>query len=160
MKEEPIDPVAEIQKIIDSGPDIGKAPPYVRGMDLTALIFKSVSVGRFEMEWVIGGHLTHYDGVVQGGIVNVIADTGQAFAFWSTSTGPDTTVTSEFTTRFFRPMKTGDVIDVFSEVINRSRRMGVVESKFINRETGKLCAMVVGSWMTAKRDFGEGESAG
>ena len=61
--------------------------------------------------------------------------------------------TADFVTRFLRPMKTGDLIDVKSHVVNRSRRLGIVESRFTNRETGKLCAFVTGSWMTVDRDF-------
>jgi uncharacterized protein (TIGR00369 family) len=131
------------------------APPFVRGMDLTGLQFTQVGVGEFNMVWTIDPHLTHYDGMVQGGIVNVIADTGQSFAYATTSAGPETFSTAEFTTRFFRPMKTGNVIDVRSRVINRSRRLGVVETRFTQSGTDKLCAIVTGSWMVVDRDFGE-----
>lgn len=155
---EPLDPISEIQKIIDGEHDISQAPPYVRGMDLTAVRFNSVSLGRFDMEWDVEQHLTHYDGIVQGGVVNVVADMGQSFAFGTTSKGPETFSTAEFTTRFFRPIMTGQMIDVVSEVVNRSRRLGVVESKFTNRETRKLCAVVTGAWMVVQRDFSSGQA--
>ena len=106
MSEEKSDAIQQIQALIDGPADASGAPPFVRGMDLSGVVFKSVSFGRFELEWRVDAHLTHFDGIVQGGIVNVIADTGQSFAFWSTSTSPETYSTSEFTTRFFRPMKT------------------------------------------------------
>ena len=163
MTEEKYDPVANIQAMIDmpppmkdGEPDMSMAPPFVRGMNLTGLQFTRVARGEFDMEWVIDEHLTHYDGLVQGGIVNVIADTGQSFAYSTTSEKMESFSTAEFTTRFFRPMKTGDVIDVKSHVVNRSRRLGIVESRFTNRETGKLCAIVTGSWMIVDRDFGQG----
>ncbi len=130
------------------------APPFARAMNPTGLKFTRVSVGEFDMEWNIEDHLTHYDGMVQGGIVNVIADTGQSFAYGTTSKQMEMFSTAEFTTRFLRPMKAGELIDVFSVVVNRSRRIGIVETKFVNRETGKICAMVTGSWMVvADRDF-------
>jgi len=149
-----VDPITQIQSMIDAKPDISQAPPYVRGMDLSGLKFTAVAPGRFEMEWTIGDHLTQYDGFVQGGVVNVIADSGQSFAFWTTAKEDETYSTAEFSTRFFRPMKAGDTIKVVSTVINRSRRLGVIESRFENMETGKLCAMVTGTWMPTKRDFG------
>ncbi len=145
--------VTQIQALIDADADPEQAPPFVRGMDLSGVVFKSVEVGHFVMEWTIDAHLTHFDGIVQGGVVNVVADTGQSFAFWSTSTGPEMYSTYEFTTRFLRPMKTGDVLEVSSEVVNRSRRVGVIETRFVNRDTGKLCAMVTGSWMLTDREL-------
>ena len=153
-----VDPLTQIRSLIDAEPDLAQAPPYVRGMDLSGLKFTAVATGRFEMEWTIGDHLTQYDGFVQGGVVNVIADSGQSFAFWTTATDDETYSTAEFTTRFFRPMKAGQVIKVVSEVINRSRRLGVIESRFENIETGKLCAIVTGTWMPTKRDFGRNDA--
>jgi|TARA_B110000977_G_scaffold185008_1_gene249385 uncharacterized protein (TIGR00369 family) len=162
MSKAEFNPIKDIQQLIDSAVngtgedlDLSMAPPFVRGMDLTGLQFTQVGVGEFNMVWTIDPHLTHYDGMVQGGIVNVIADTGQSFAYATTSAGPETFSTAEFTTRFFRPMKTGNVIDVRSRVINRSRRLGVVETRFTQSGTDKLCAIVTGSWMVVDRDFGE-----
>ena len=162
MSKAEFNPIKDIQQLIDSAVngtgedlDLSMAPPFVRGMDLTGLQFTQVGVGEFNMVWTIDPHLTHYDGMVQGGIVNVIADTGQSFAYATTSAGPETFSTAEFTTRFFRPMKTGNVIDVRSRVINRSRRLGVVETRFTQSGTDKLCAIVTGSWMVVDRDFGD-----
>ena len=155
-------PIKDIQQLIDGAVnaagedlDLSMAPPFVRGMDLTGLLFTRVATGEFDMVWTVDPHLTHYDGMVQGGVVNVIADTGQSFAYATTSTGPETFSTAEFTTRFFRPIKTGNVINVRSRVINRSRRLGVVETHFTESESGKLCATVTGAWMVVDRDFGD-----
>lgn len=153
MNKQTSESIQNIQSIIDGGGDPSQAPPFVQGMNLSGLVFKAVSYGRFDMEWTVDAHLTHFDGIVQGGIVNVIADSGQSFAFYSTATSQESYSTSEFTTRFFRPMQTGDVIDVISEVVNRSRRVCTVDTKMINQETGKLCAMITGSWMIAERNF-------
>lgn len=162
MAEQVFDPVADIQMMMDSAPpsdgkepDMSMAPPFVRGMNLSGLKFTRVAVGEFDMEWTIDAHLTHYDGLVQGGIVNVIADTGQSFAYATTSTKQEAFSTVDFSTRFFRPMKAGQLIVVKSQVINRSRRLGVVETQFINQQTEKLCAHVTGSWMIVNRDFGQ-----
>lgn len=154
MSDEAPNPIQQIQAMIDGPPDLSQAPPYIRGMDLSGVVFKAVASGRFDMEWTVDAHLTHYDGIVQGGVVNVVADIGQSFAFWTTSTGPEAYSTSEFTTRFFRPIKTGDVLDVGSELINRSRRVCVLETRMVNKVTGKLCAIVTGSWMIVNRELG------
>lgn len=155
MSGEPHNPVEMLQAMINAPPDPAMAPPYVRGIGLVdGVKFESVASGVFDLEWTIEAHLTHVDGFVQGGVVNVVADTGQSFAFMTTSIKPETFSTAEFTTRFFRPMKTGEVINVNSKVINRSRRIGVVETNFVNQETGKLCAIVTGAWMVVNRDFG------
>lgn len=153
MTEAFLDPIAQIQAMIDGPSDISQAPPYVRGMDLSGVEFTSVKVGRFDMQWTVAAHLTHYDGIVQGGVVNVVADTGQSFAFWSTSEQDEVYSTYEFTTRFFRSIRAGEVIDVVSEVVNRSRRLCVIETKLHNQKTGKLCAIVTGTWLVVDRDM-------
>ncbi len=153
MNSAPSEALRNIQQMIDGPANPDEAPPFVRGMDLSDVVFKSVEFGRFELEWTVGAHLTHYDGIVQGGVINVIADTGQSFAFYSTSTEQETYSTSEFTTRFLRPIKADDVIVVSSEVINRSKRMCIIDTRLVNKATGKLCAMVTGSWMLVNRDF-------
>lgn len=148
------DVIAMIQAIID-GTSPGGPPPFARTMGLDQnLRFTEVSHGRFVMIWTIGADLAHFDGFVQGGIVNVVADTGQSMAFWSTSVEDESYSTADFSTRFFRPMKMGNSFRVESLVINRSRRLGIVETRFTGVDDGKLYAMVTGSWMLAKRDFG------
>ena len=153
MSDETSEAIQNIQQMIDSEADLSEAPPFVRGMDLSGIVFKSVAFGRFDLEWTVGAHLTHYDGIVQGGVINVVADTGQSFAFYSTSQVPESYSTAEFTTRFIRPIKAGDVIAVQSEVVNRSKRLCIIDTRMINRADGKLCAMVTGSWMLVNRDF-------
>jgi uncharacterized protein (TIGR00369 family) len=148
------DVIAMIQAIID-GTSPGQAPPYAQTMGLnTDMRFTEVSYGRFVLIWTIGKQLSHHDEFVQGGIVSVVADTGQSMAFWSTSTEEESYSTADLSTRFFRPMKVGESFRVESIVLNRSRRMGVVETRFIGVEDGKIYALVTGSWMLAKRNFG------
>lgn len=152
-----MDPIAVIQTIIDGTVDSGAPPPYVAGMRLEGMVFTAVEPGKFTLEWTPEMHHCQYDGIVQGGVVNVIADTGQSFAFWSSAElgSNESYSTAEFSTRFFRPIKAAEKMIVESTVLNRSRRLGVIESTFVHAETGKLHAKVTGSWMLAKRDFGE-----
>jgi uncharacterized protein (TIGR00369 family) len=148
------DAIAMIQAMID-GTTPPRPPPFVRTMGLDKGVrFTEVSLGRFVLIWTIGEELGHHDGFVQGGIVSVVADNGQSMAFWSTSTEPETYSTADLSTRFFRPMATGKSYRVESIVINRSRRMGVIETRFVGVDDEKLYALVTGSWMLTKRDFG------
>ena len=155
MSEQHSEALQNIQMMIDGPADPAEAPPFVRGMDLSGVSFTKVAYGHFEMDWRVDAHLTHYDGIVQGGVVTVIADTGQSFAFYSTSLEPEAYSTSEFTTRFIRPIKVGDTIHVVNEVVNRSKRLCIIETRMYNRETGKICAMVTGTWMIVARELGE-----
>jgi uncharacterized protein (TIGR00369 family) len=148
------DAIAAIQAMID-GKSPSRPPPFVKTMGLDKSVrFTEVSSGRFVLIWTIGEELGHHDGFVQGGIVSVIADNGQSMAFWSTSTEPETYSTADLSTRFFRPMAAGQSYRVESIVINRSRRLGVVETRFTGLDDGKLYALVTGSWMLTQRDFG------
>jgi uncharacterized protein (TIGR00369 family) len=147
------DPIAMIQSIID-GTVEGPPPPYVEGMGLdSGVVFTAVEKGRFELAWTAAAHHCQYDGIVQGGIVGVIADMGQSFAFWSTAEGPEAYSTADLAIRFFRPIKAGDTMIVDSSVVNRSSRLGVINTTFVNQDTKKLHATVSGGWMLAKRDF-------
>ncbi|NNC71504.1 MAG: PaaI family thioesterase [Sphingomonadaceae bacterium] len=152
------DPITIIQTIIDGTVEGGGPPPYIEGMRLDGMVFTAVEKGKFTLEWTPAMHHCHYDGIVQGGVINVIADSGQAFAFWSSanSESNENYSTAEFSTRFFRPIKADETMIVESTVLNRSRRLGVIESNFTHAETGKLHAKVTGSWMLVNRDFGEG----
>ena len=146
--------LTNIQQLIDVPADPAQVPPFVRGMDLSGVVFKSVEVGRFELEWTVHPHLTHSDGIVQRGVVNVVADTGQSFAFYSTSIEQEAYSTYEFTTRFVRPIRADDRIAVVSEVVNRSRRIATIEARMVNKANEKLCAMMTGAWLLASRDLG------
>lgn len=67
MSEQQIDALKNIQMMIDGPADPAEAPPFVRGMDLSGVSFTKVAYGHFEMDWRVDAHLTHYDGIVQGG---------------------------------------------------------------------------------------------
>jgi acyl-coenzyme A thioesterase PaaI-like protein len=139
-----------LQRMIDA-PDPARAPPYVAGMGFADTVrFIHVEVGLFVLEWDVTMAVCHNDGIALGGVINVIADMGQPNAFWSTSTERESYSTADFHTRFYRPIKAGQTIRVENRVINRSKRIGVVESRFIGPE-GKLHATVSGSWMLTKR---------
>jgi uncharacterized protein (TIGR00369 family) len=148
------DAIAMIEAIID-GRIPPRPPPFAKTMALDhGTRFTEVSHGRFVLIWTISPELAHHDGFVQGGIVSVVADNGQSMAFWSTSTEPETYSTADLATRFFRPMKAGQSFSVESKVINRSRRLAVIETRFTGVDDKKLYALVTGSWMLTKRDFG------
>ncbi len=71
-----IDPIAAIQQIIDGTSEGRGPPPYVAGLRLERMVFTAVERGKFTLEWVPEMHHCQYDGIVQGGVLNVVADTG------------------------------------------------------------------------------------
>ncbi len=149
------DVIAHIQAFID-GLDDRKSPlAYVNmtGLD-RAIRYTFVERGRLDLEWTVDPCFCFKDGFVHGGAINIIADLAQSTAFWSTSEGPENYSTTDFHTRFIRPVSVGSVIRVESRVLNRSRRTGLVESRFIDKATGKLHAIVSGGWVLTTRDLG------
>ena len=149
------DVIKKIQGMIDA-PDLSNGPNrLVRKMGLDKhLRFTRVAFGEFDLEWRVDPELCLGDDFVQGGVVGVVADMAQSFAFWSTSKGPESYSTSDLHIRFIRPITAGKVMLVASKVMNRSRRIAVIESSVTNVETGKLHAVVTGGWMVADRNLG------
>ena len=149
------DPIPVIQSIIDHPEVSDGAPPFTRRMGFDEYMrFTRVAVGEFDLEWTVEQELCHVDGFVQGGITVVVADVAQSFAFWSTSTTPEAYSTTDFHTRYLRPIRAGRVVGVESRVNNRSKRTAAIESRFINSETGKLLVIVTGGWLVVERNLG------
>jgi acyl-coenzyme A thioesterase PaaI-like protein len=145
------DAMAIIRSIMD-GSAKGEPPPFSThlGLDKT-LITVRAEVGEIDMDWHIAPQLCLRDGFVQGGMINVVADIGQSFAFWSTSVEPESYSTTDFHTRFIRPIMAGSTIRLENRVINRSRRTGTIETRFVDLATGKFHALVSGGWVLASR---------
>ncbi len=122
------------------------------GLD-KSLIFTFAEPGRIHAELTVDADLCHRDGFVQGGITVVVADTAQSFAFWSTSQKDKSYSTVDFHTRYIRPIMAGSVISVTSDVINRSRRTAVIETRMMDKERSKLCAVITGGWTVTQRDL-------
>jgi acyl-coenzyme A thioesterase PaaI-like protein len=147
------DVMAIIRSIMD-GTAEGEPPPFSAHMGLDkTLITVRADVGEIDMDWHVAPELCHRDGFVQGGMINVVADVGQSFAFWSTSIEPESYSTTDFHTRFLRPIMAGNVIRLENRVINRSRRTGTIETRFVDPGTGKIHAVVSGGWVLANRSL-------
>jgi hypothetical protein len=94
MSKAKFNPIKDIQQLIDRAVngtgedlDLSMAPSFVRGMDLTGLHFYSGRDRgiRYGLDRRAAPHA--YDGMMQGGVVNVIADAGQSFAYATASAG-------------------------------------------------------------------------
>jgi uncharacterized protein (TIGR00369 family) len=149
------DVVAQVQAFIDSKAELRSPFGYIKltGLD-RALRYTFVERGRLDLEWTVDPCFCFKDGFVHGGLINVVADLAQTTAFWTTSEGPEAYSTIDFHTRFLRPIKSDSLIRVESRVTNRSRRTGLIESRFIDAATEKLHAVVTGGWTLTTRDFG------
>lgn len=135
----------------DGGGSMGL--PFVRRLGLDqSVTFTKVEAGLVELEWFAAEHLESLDGIVQGGVLDVIADFSQGHAFSTTLEAPQGFSTTDFATRFLRPVRTKQVMTVTSRVVSRSRSGGLVETEF-HDETGTLTTRVTGGWRLSARAF-------
>lgn len=108
-------------------------------------LIQIVEPGRILTHWTPGEHFTVSDGYVQGGLISALADGGQWLTIATTQESVEPWVTLDLHTRFVRPMKAGERVEIEHRVLNRSKTSAVVETTFTLRD-GKLAAKVTGGW--------------
>ncbi len=112
----------------------------------------SASFGDVELEWDAEAPLDSMDGIIQGGMLSVIADFAQAHCFSTILDAPQGFSTVDFNTRFLRPVPSGQTYRVHSKLVDRARKTAVFETVF-KRADGKPTTYVVGSWQLTDREF-------
>ena len=121
-------------------------PPWVEHMRVhEENLVETVEVGRIVSVWTPGKHFTVPDGYVQGGLVCALADGGQALAITTTLDAFEPWVTVDLHTRFVRPIKAGERVEIESRVLSRTKTTAIVESTF-TIAGGKLAVRVTGGW--------------
>lgn len=108
--------------------------------------------GELIMDWDARPSLDSMDGIIQGGVLTVLADLSQGHCFSTTLDEPCGFSTVDFQTRFLRPVPSGDIYRIESRLLQRARRTGLIET-WIFRPDGKPTTHVVGSWQIVERDF-------
>lgn len=127
------------------------APPFAAHLKLRQGVrFEEIEEGRVVQTWTVAPHFTLPDGIIQGGLLGVIADMSQTMALFTTHEAFETWPTLDFHTRFVRPIKSGDAVRIESKVINKSKNNAVIETTFTSAD-GKLLACVTGGWTRAER---------
>lgn len=127
--------------------------PFIRKLGLEhELRFVTIEDGLTIVEWQTQPELDSFDGIVQGGVMNVIADFAQAHAFTSTLDKPAAFSTIDMHTRFVRSVKSGTMLTVKSQVTSRTRSGAIIETEFL-RPDGQLTTKVTGGWQIVDRAF-------
>ena len=104
-----------------------------------------VAYGRALTHWHPGKQFSVPDGYVQGGLINALADAGQALALITTHEEFVPWVTTDLQTRFIRPIKIGTAVHIENIVRSKTKTTAIVESTFtIDGE--KLAAIITGGW--------------
>lgn len=123
----------------------------------TAGFSSSISLLRAEkglvtIEWNAEAPLNSYDGIVHGGMQTALADIAQGHAFSTLINEPTGFSTVDLSSRYLRPMPSGQTYLVETRVLESTRRTALIET-VIRRQDGKTVSRFVGNWQVVQRDF-------
>lgn len=116
-------------------------------------LVETVEPGRIVSIWTPGVQFTVPDGYVQGGLISALADGGQALALLTTQESVEFWLTLDLHTRFARPIKMGERVEIESKVLNKTKTSAVVLTTF-TLPGAKLAAVVTGGWRPAENRRG------
>ena len=108
--------------------------------------------GRVTLSWHAEAPLNSYDGIVHGGMQTALADIAQGHAFSTLIEAPCGFSTVDLTSRYLRPMPSGQSYEVDTTVLEKTRRTAIIET-VIRRSDGKTVSRFVGNWQVVQRDF-------
>ncbi|WP_035052070.1 PaaI family thioesterase [Carnobacterium pleistocenium] len=95
--------------------------------------------------------LTQHLGYFHGGVVTALADSAGGAAAVTMVPENYQVVTSELTMHFLRPAVADEIIAT-AEVIKPGNLLIIVECSVTDKETGKLIAKAVGTWIPVKME--------
>ncbi|UCF60315.1 MAG: PaaI family thioesterase [Anaerolineaceae bacterium] len=121
--------------------------------ELLGLNFTSLEAGRSRCSLEIREDLYNPYGVVHGGVIYSLADTGMGGAVYSRLKGDELCSTVEIKIVYFRPVVSG-TLTCDSEVIRRGRRLAFIESEI--RRGDRLIAKATGTFSIFKAEGGLG----
>jgi acyl-CoA thioesterase len=96
--------------------------------DLIGLNFSKCENGYSECSLVVNEKLLNPHGVVHGGVIYSMADTGMGGALYSVLEDDESCATIEIKINYFTPVKSG-VLVCRTRVIHKSKRIAVMESE-------------------------------
>ncbi|MAI90222.1 PaaI family thioesterase [Ponticaulis sp.] len=127
--------------------------PFMRTAGLSdTLHLIDTGKGFLNLSWQAEAPLDSYDGIVHGGMQTVVADIAQGHAFSTLLDAPCGFSTVDLSSRFLRPMKSGQTYRVETRVTEQTRRTALIETT-IHREDGKPVSHFLGSWQVVNREF-------
>lgn len=108
--------------------------------------------GLVELEWQAEAPLNSYDGIVHGGMQAALADIAQGHAYSTLIDAPAGFSTVDLSSRYIRPMPSGQTYRVTTTVLESTRRTALIET-VMSRSDGKTVSRFVGNWQIVQRDF-------
>lgn len=127
--------------------------PFVRttGLDHHISLIEAHS-GRLDLSWNARESLNSFDGIIQGGVLTVIADYAQAHTFTTILERPIGFSTLDFNVRFLRPVRSGEAYQVESRILDGTARTAIIET-LIRRSDAKPTTHITGVWQMSDRAF-------
>ena len=104
------------------------------------------------LEWAAQAPLNSYDGIVHGGMQTAVADIAQGHAFSTLIDQPCGFSTVDLSSRYLRPMPSGQTYQVETRVMEKTRRTALIET-VIRRADGKTISRFQGNWQVVERAF-------
>lgn len=114
--------------------------------DKLGLTFTSAGAGQSECRLLVSPELFNPNGVLHGGALYAMADTGMGGALFSTLDAGELCATIEIKIVYFKPVTVG-VLSCTSRILNRGRRIATLESE-IYLDNG-LVAKALGTFSVA-----------
>ena len=108
--------------------------------------------GLVDLEWQAEAPLNSYDGIVHGGMQAALADIAQGHAYSTLIDAPCGFSTVDLSSRYLRPMPSGQTYRVTTHVVESTRRTALIET-IMKRADGKTLSRFVGNWQMGERDF-------
>lgn len=92
---------------------------------------------------------TNERGVIHGGIIAAMLDTGLGTLAWFLTDGKDV-VTADLNISYMRPLNLGDTAEVKVYVVKNGRSLIRIRGELFSKDTGKVLASASGTWMPVK----------
>lgn len=134
------------------GGPTGKFPFMQRTGLYESLDLVSVAHGATIFEWQATSELVSLDGIIQGGVLSMVADICQGHTYMSTLPAFEGFSTGDLTMRFLAPVRAGDTITIASHVTTDAIRQKILETTFTD-ESKSIRAIATGNWKAARRAF-------
>jgi len=100
-------------------------------------------------EYTAGEYLQGYKGILHGGIISTLLDEIMAKAVLADDV---VAVTAEMTTRFKKPVQTGEKLALTGRILKQRGRMYATSGE-VRREDGTVVASATGKYLIVPRDF-------
>lgn len=117
--------------------------------EVLGITFETFGDGRARCSLQVKEDFLNPDGVVHGGVIYTLVDTGMGLALWTLLRSDELCRTIEIKINYLRPVSSGRLV-ADNEVIQRGATVAVLQSR-VEDERGKLIALATGSFHVGPR---------